>query len=56
MGSLSAGKQIKTAATIKVTAILIWLSILLDFRNWLMTSEEVEILKILMKGLPAAVA
>jgi hypothetical protein len=27
-----------------------------EFRNWLMTSGEVEIIKILMKGSPAAVA
>ena len=33
-----------------------WLPRLVDFRNWLMSSGEVEILKILTKGLPFAIA
>jgi hypothetical protein len=31
-------------------------AILLGRRNWLMTSGEVEMIKILMKGLPFAIA
>jgi hypothetical protein len=33
-----------------------WLPVLDDFRNWLMVSEKVEILKILTRGLPLAFA
>ena len=51
--SLRRGGTIKKPTSLKGHRLfLIWLPRLVDFRNWLMTSGEVEILKILTKGLP----
>ena len=52
-----AGESInKNAADLKAHGIFNWLPRLVDFRNWLMTSGEMDVIKILTKELPVIIS